>query len=86
MYIFVGTVVGLVSSNDSESHAGFSVATGRAFHVAQFEGDVSDKRDNLSVQVRGWALDLKQYTVKLLTVETETSKTTTGEEKGLKQI
>ena len=59
IYLFVGTMVGLVSSNDSESHAGFSVATGRAFHVAQVKGDISDKRDNLSVQVRGWAWDLK---------------------------
>jgi len=40
--LFYGTVVGLASSNDPENHVGFSVANGRAFHVSQVKGDVSD--------------------------------------------
>jgi hypothetical protein len=63
-------VVGLASSIDPESHAGCSVATGGAFHVAQVKGDDLDKRDNLVLQVGGWAWGLKLYTVKFLTVET----------------
>ena len=62
-------MAGLASSNDTESHGGGSVATGRAFH-AQVKGDDSDKRDNLVLQVGGWVSGLKLYTVKFLTVET----------------
>ena len=64
IYLFVVTVVGLASSNDSESHVGVSVATGGAFHAAQVKGDVSDKILNSrnASKSRGW---------------TETSKTTT---------
>ena len=69
-YLYFGKVVGLASSNDPESHAGVSVATGRAFHAAQVNGDDSDKRDNLALQVGGWAWGLKLYTVKFVTVET----------------
>jgi hypothetical protein len=36
-------VVGLVWSNDPESYAGGSVATGRASYVGQVEGDDPDK-------------------------------------------
>ena len=42
IYLFFGTVVGLAPSNDPESHVGRSVANGRAFHVSQVKGDVSD--------------------------------------------
>jgi len=70
IYLYFCTVVGLASSNDTENHAGSSVATGRAFHVAQVKGDDSDKRDNLVLQVGGWAWGLKLYTVKFITVET----------------
>ena len=70
IYLFFSTVVGLASSNEPESHIGRSVATGRAFRVAQVKGDVSDKRDNLALQVGGWAWGLKFYTVIFLTVET----------------
>jgi hypothetical protein len=69
-YLYFGTVMGLASSTDPESHAGRSVATGRAFHAAQVKGDDSDKRDTLVLHVGGWALGLKFYTVKFLTVET----------------
>jgi hypothetical protein len=70
VYLFFCTVVGLESSNDPESHAGRSVTTGRPFHAAQVKGDVSDKKDNLALQVGGWACGLKLYSVKFLTVET----------------
>jgi hypothetical protein len=70
MYLYFGTVVGVALSNDPESHAGGSVATGRVFHAAQVKGDDSNKRDNLALQVGGWAWSLKLYTIKLLTVET----------------
>jgi len=70
IYLFFGTVVGLASSNDPESHAGRSVATGKAFHAAQVKGDVSDEGVNLALQVGGWAWGLKFYIIKFLTVET----------------
>jgi len=70
IYLFFGTVVGLASSNDPESHVGRSVATGMAFHVTQVKVDFSDKRDNLALQVGVWAWGLEIYTVKFLTVET----------------
>jgi hypothetical protein len=55
IYLYFGTVVGLASSDDPESHAGGSVATGRTFPTAQVKGDDSEKRDNLAVQVGVWA-------------------------------
>ena len=47
-------VVGLVWSNDIESYAGGSVATGTASHVGQVKGDDPDKIDNLFLRVGGW--------------------------------
>jgi len=70
MHVYFGTVVGLASSNDTESRAGHSVATGRAFHVVQVKGEISHKRDNLALQVGGWMWGLKLYTLKFLTAET----------------
>jgi hypothetical protein len=70
MYLYFGKVVGLALSNHPESHAGGSIATGRVFHAAQVKGDDSNKRDNLALQVGGWAWGLKLYTIKFLTVET----------------
>jgi len=37
-------VVGLLWSNDPESCAGGSVATGRVFHASQVDGDDPDKK------------------------------------------
>ena len=37
-------MVGLAWSNDPESYAGGSVATGRAFHARQVKGDDQDKK------------------------------------------
>jgi len=37
-------VVGLVSSNDPESYAGGSMATGRASHCRQVTGDDPEKK------------------------------------------
>jgi len=34
IYLFFSTVVGLASSNETDSHVGRNAATGRAFHVA----------------------------------------------------
>ena len=70
IYLFFGTVVGLALSDDPESHVGRSLATGMAFHVTQVKGDVSDKRDNLALQIGVWAWGLKPYTLKFLTFET----------------
>jgi len=70
IYLFFGTVVGLASSNETDSHACRNAATGRAFHAAHFQGDVTDKRNNLVLQVGGWAWGLNTYTVKFLCVET----------------
>ena len=70
MHVYFGTAVGLASSNYPESRAGHSVVTGRAFHVVQVKGEVSHKRDNLALQVGGWAWSLKLYTLKFLTAET----------------
>jgi hypothetical protein len=36
--------MGLASSKDPESHAGGSVATGRAFRAGQVEGDDPDEK------------------------------------------
>ena len=41
-YLYFGTLVRLVSSNDAECHVGGSVATGRVFHAVQVKGDDSD--------------------------------------------
>jgi hypothetical protein len=49
MYLYFGTVVGLVLSNDPESDAGGSVATGMNFPAAHVKGDNSDKRDNVTL-------------------------------------
>jgi hypothetical protein len=43
-YPYFVIVVGLVWSNDPESYAGSSVATGRASHARQVEGDDPDKK------------------------------------------
>ena len=45
-YLYFDVVVGLVWSNDPESYAGGSIATDRASHAGQVEGDVSDKKGN----------------------------------------
>jgi hypothetical protein len=37
-------VVGLKRSNDPESYAGGSVATGRVFYTSQVDGDDPDKK------------------------------------------
>jgi hypothetical protein len=55
MSLHFGTVEGLASSNDPESHAGGSVATGGDFHVARVKVYDLDKRDNVAVQFGGWA-------------------------------
>lgn len=43
-YLYFVVVVGLVWSNDPQSYAGDSVATGRASHGRQVKGDGPDKR------------------------------------------
>jgi hypothetical protein len=48
-------VVGLVWSNDTESYADGSVAAGRASNARQVTCDDPGKRDNLILQVGGWA-------------------------------
>jgi hypothetical protein len=40
--LYFDVVVGLVWSNDPESYAGGSMATGRATHAGQVQGDDSD--------------------------------------------
>jgi hypothetical protein len=40
--LYFDVVVGLVWSNDPESYAGGSVATGRVTHAGQVEGDDPD--------------------------------------------
>jgi hypothetical protein len=47
-------VGGLEWSNDPESYAGGSIATGRASHAGKVKGDDPDK-DTLVLQVGGWA-------------------------------
>jgi hypothetical protein len=44
MYLYFDVVVGLAWSNDSESYAGGSVATGRASHAGQDKGDDPDEK------------------------------------------
>jgi hypothetical protein len=44
MHPYFDVVVGLVRSNDPESSAGGSVATGRVSHAKQFKGDDPDKK------------------------------------------
>ena len=68
-HLYLGAVVGLASSNDPESYAGVSVASGRACHAAQVKVDEVNKRDNLALQVGSWAWGLKLHPVKFLTVE-----------------
>jgi hypothetical protein len=46
--------VGLVSSNDPESSAGGSVATGRFSLAGQVEGYDTEKSDTLVLQVGSW--------------------------------
>jgi hypothetical protein len=41
-YLYFEVVVGLVWSNDPESYAGSSVASGRASHAGQVKGDDPD--------------------------------------------
>jgi hypothetical protein len=43
-YLYFDVVVGLAFSNDPESYAGGSVATGRASHAGQVKGDDPDKK------------------------------------------
>jgi hypothetical protein len=42
-------------SEDSESYAGGSIATGSGSHAGQVEGDGPDKRDTMVLPVGGWA-------------------------------
>ena len=44
----------LAWSNDPQSYAGGSVATGRASHAGQVKGD-DPKKDTLALQVGDWA-------------------------------
>jgi hypothetical protein len=48
-------VVGLAQSNDPESYAGGSIATGRASHARQVKVMTQTKWDTLVLQVGGWA-------------------------------
>jgi hypothetical protein len=43
-YPYIDIVVGLAWSDDPESYAGGSVATGRASHARQVKGDDPDKK------------------------------------------
>jgi hypothetical protein len=47
--------MGLIWSDDLESYADGSVATGRASLARQVNGDDLTKRDNPALQIRGWA-------------------------------
>ena len=44
-YPYFDAVVGLVWSNDPESYAGGSIATGRASHARQIKDDDLDKKE-----------------------------------------
>jgi hypothetical protein len=57
-------VVGLVWSNDPESYAGGSIATGRATMPGRSKGMIQTKRDTLVLQVGGWARGCRPLTVK----------------------
>jgi len=48
-------VVGLAWSNDPESYAGGSIATGRVSHARQVKVMTQTKWDALVLQVGGWA-------------------------------
>jgi hypothetical protein len=43
-YLYFDVVVGLAWSNDSESYAGGSVATGSVSHAGQVKGDDPDEK------------------------------------------
>ena len=47
-------MVGLVWSNSPDSYTVVRVATGRASHARQVEGDDPDKKYALALQVGGW--------------------------------
>jgi hypothetical protein len=52
---YFDVVVGFVWTNDPNSYAGGSVATGRASHARQVKGDDPDKRGCLDPPGWGWA-------------------------------
>jgi hypothetical protein len=54
-YPYFDVVVGIVWSNDSESYAGGSVATGRASFAGHVKVMTQTKRGTLVLQVGGWA-------------------------------
>jgi hypothetical protein len=62
-------VVGLAWSNDLDSHAGSSAATGRAFHAGQVKGDDPEKKRYPGPS--GWAWGLTTYPVKICNVFVE---------------
>jgi hypothetical protein len=53
-YPYFDAVVGLVSSDDPESYAGSSIATGRASHCRQVKGDDPEERGNPGPTVWGF--------------------------------
>jgi hypothetical protein len=55
-YLYFDVVVGLAWSNDPESYAGGSVATGRASHAGQVKGDDLDEKGYPGPP--GWGLGL----------------------------
>jgi hypothetical protein len=59
-YPYFDAVVGLEWSNDPESYAGGSVATGRASHARQIKGDDPDKK--VYPGRPGWVLSLRMTT------------------------
>jgi len=54
-YSYCDVVTGLVWSDDLESYAGGSVATGRTSLAREVKGDGLTKRDTPDLEVRGWA-------------------------------
>jgi hypothetical protein len=54
-YPYFDEAVGLAWSNDPESYAGGSVATGRASHARQVKAKTLTRRDTLVLQVESWA-------------------------------
>jgi hypothetical protein len=56
-YPYFDVVVGLVWSNDPESHAGGSIATGTASHARRVEGDDPDKKGYPGPS--GWGLGVR---------------------------
>ena len=56
-YPYFDAVVGLAWSNDPESYAGGSVATGRASHARQVKGDDPNKKVYLGRP--GWGVELE---------------------------